>query len=202
MKFKRLESHNIFPKLFIASFAFLSLASNPTLSLEINTLKDKNTNNYISNYIAEKKVSKKKAQKAKTIKNIVEGCKKNIELADLVANPEFWVGKEVCIQGNFSSFSALALDYPPALRERKNYISLTLLRPKTSIPLGELKIAMKIKEAQNHEVLPKISKGDVVEIKGKAFSAALGEPWVDVIQIKVIKDANSKDGDELNFLGN
>ncbi|MDX1920879.1 MAG: hypothetical protein SFU25_09130 [Candidatus Caenarcaniphilales bacterium] len=137
--------------------------------------------------------------KAETIKNEVKNCTTEVSIKELVANPEAWVNKEVCFTGTFNSFSALALDYPPALRERKNYISLTLLRPKTKIPLGELKVAMKIDEAQKHELLPKITEGDEVKIKGKVFSAALGEPWLDVLQIQVTKGPNSEETEENPF---
>jgi lysyl-tRNA synthetase class II len=82
------------------------------------------------------------------------------------------------------------------MRERKKYISLTLLRPKTQIPLGELKLAIKINDAQRHEYLSKIAEGDTVKIKGKVFSAALGEPWVDINQIQVTKGPNSKKNEE------
>jgi hypothetical protein len=133
-----------------------------------------------------------------TIKNQVEGCKTDEGLEQIVARPENLIGKEICFSGVFSAFSALALDYPPALRERKKYISLTLFRPKTKIPLGELKLAMKIEDAQKHELLPKVTEGDTVRIKGKVFSAALGEPWVDVQQIQITKNPNNKDDNSAN----
>ncbi len=132
------------------------------------------------------------------IKNIIPNCSAQATLADIVKNPDNWLNKEICFNGIFSSFSGLALDYPPAMRERKKYISLVLLRPNTQIPLAELKLAMKIEEAQKHELLPKIAEGDSVKIKGKVFSTALGEPWVDILQIQVIKDPNSKNNNSTN----
>ena len=138
----------------------------------------------------------KKADELPPIKNIVTECKTELTLSQLIAEPEKWLDKEICFSGSFDSFSGLALDYPPAMRERKKYISLTLLRPKTQIPLGELKLAIKINDAQRHEYLSKIAEGDTVKIKGKVFSAALGEPWVDINQIQVTKGPNSKKNEE------
>lgn len=141
--------------------------------------------------------AEKKEEVAKPIKNEVTACSKEITVQELVSKPESVLNKEVCFSGTFNSFSALALDYPPAMRERKRYISLTLLRPSTNIPLGELKLALKIDDAQKHEALAKIAEGDLVKIKGKVFSTALGEPWVDILQIQVTKGPNSKDGTSL-----
>ncbi len=139
-------------------------------------------------------ISKPEAKKAiKKIKNEVIGCSNNISLQELVAAPDNWLNKEICIDGIFSSFSALALDYPPAMRERRKYVSLTLFRPNTQIPLGELKLAMTLDTAQHHEALTKIAENDLVKIKGKVFSSALGEPWMDVNQIQITKAANNKE---------
>lgn len=146
----------------------------------------------------EAKLESKSEKTATVIKNEVQGCKSEQSLESLVARPEEWIGKEVCFKGTFSSFSVLALDYPPALRERKKYVSLTLFRPNTKIPLGELKLAMKIEDAQKHELLPKVAEGDFVKIKGKVFSAALGEPWIDISQIQVTKNPNNKEDSVAN----
>jgi hypothetical protein len=142
--------------------------------------------------VKDAKAQTKPPEEPKIIKNIVQQCDKETPTSDIVAKPEAYVNKEVCFQGVFSSFSALALDYPQAMRERKKYISLTHFRPSTNIPLGELKLAMPIEAAQKHEALPKMAEGDSVKIKGKVFNASLGEPWVDVVQIQVTKAPNSK----------
>ncbi|MDX1918985.1 MAG: hypothetical protein SFT81_07615 [Candidatus Caenarcaniphilales bacterium] len=126
-------------------------------------------------------------------KNQITGCQNEISLAQLVGKPDEWLSKDVCFKGTFNSFSALALDYPPALRPQKDFISLTLLRPDTEIPLSELKLAINLEGAQKHEKLPKIAPGDLIAIHGKVFSSALGEPWVDIEQIEVTKIASSKD---------
>ena len=131
-----------------------------------------------------------KVEKSK-IPNIVENCTQTITTADLIAKPSTWLEEEICFEGIFHSFSALALDYPPALRSHQKYISLTLLRPNTRIPLSELKLVIKIKQAQKHSLLSKAVEGDLVKIKGIVFADALGEPWVDIQQIK-IKQLNHK----------
>jgi hypothetical protein len=134
-----------------------------------------------------------KKEVKKIIKNEVIGCSNSISLKELVSEPEKWLNKEICIDGVFSSFSALALDYPPAMRERRKYVSLTLFRSNTQIPLGELKLAMSLDTAQHHEALTKIAENDLVKIKGKVFSVALGEPWMDINQIQIVKKSDNKD---------
>ncbi len=115
-------------------------------------------------------------------------CNENADqLRGLVASPSQYLNKEVCIAGDFDSFSStLALDYSPAQREGKDFLSLVIARPKTKIPLSELKLAVRIKDAQKHLALAKIQEGDRIFLKGIVFSAALGEAWVDVSELKVI----------------
>jgi hypothetical protein len=197
----------IFFTLGLLSFSLFALSS----PVEAAKAKIKNKSKSIKNSAKPAPVKKiivpvvtskpKEAPKKEPIKNEIGSCATEISIKDLVANPEQWLNKEVCFSGTFSAFSALALDYPPAMRERKNYISLTLLRPKTQVPLGELKIAMRVEEAQRHELLPKVTEGDELKIKGKVFSTALGEPWIDVLQVKVTKNSVSEnvDGNEENL---
>ncbi len=139
-----------------------------------------------------KEVKKVESKTEEKIKNEVKDCKTKVELFSLVKESNKWLNKEVCFEGEFTSFSDLALDYPKALRKHNEYISFLILRPKTEIPLSELKLAMKIKDVQNHESFTKIKEGDLVKIKGKVFSTALNEPWVDIIQIEVIPNKNAK----------
>lgn len=179
-------------------FSFLALLSlSSGLSFAASKTKNKKTIP-AKKSVSASKVSVQEKEKKETIKNIISSCNTQITLAQIIGEPEAWLNKEICFSGTFSSFSGLALDYPPAMRERKKYISLTLFRPNTEIPLGELKLAMKIEEAQKHELLPKVSEGDAVKIKGKVFSTALGEPWIDVLQIQITKDPNSKNNSSSN----
>ena len=42
------------------------------------------------------------------------------------------------------------------------------------------------------EKLTDIEAGDSIMIKGKVFSAALGDPWMDIIEIKVLTPKNKE----------
>ena len=177
-----------FSLLFIAFFSTTCVLSH--LPCEAGQTKNKNTK-----ATSAKKNTKKKAKAEKKeipvdpTKNEVKGCSesKTVSVKDLVKDPERWLNQEICFTGKFSSFTNLALDYPKAMRSHNKYISLTLYRPSTEIPLGELKLAMDIETAQKHEGILKIEKGDTVNIKGNVFGMALGEPWIDIIQIKITK---------------
>jgi len=118
------------------------------------------------------------------------GCINNVTPADLIASPKKWLNKDVCFEGKFSSLSNLALNYPPALRKSDEYISLIIFRPKTTIPLGELKMNMKIADIRKDSSTANLQKGDLIRVRGKVFSAALGEPWIDITQLSV--KANKK----------
>lgn len=115
-----------------------------------------------------------------------------VSLGNLLNSPQSYIGKKIKFQGEFSSFTTLALDYKPALRDSKEYISITIFRPETSIPLSELKMAYPVKEAKENEVVKSLEKGDLLEIYGEVFSAALDEPWLDIHLLKKIKSAKPK----------
>jgi hypothetical protein len=130
---------------------------------------------------------------------MVSGCQYEAELSELVIDPTAWVGKDICFEGRFSSFSTLALDYPPAMRSRTEYISITLQRPGTDIPLGEVKLAMDLEDVQNHAELSKAKTGDPLRMRGKVFSDALAEPWIELDQVQVFhthEGFQSAEGDE------
>ena len=105
---------------------------------------------------------------------------------DLVAKPSFYVNKNIIITAKFDKFVTLGLDYKPAFRSSEDYISFLIQRPDVSshnIPLSELKIFLKRKEA---EKFIELNSGDEIEIKGKVFSDALTDAWVEVVNLKVI----------------
>ena len=115
---------------------------------------------------------------------------------DIVANPSKYLRKNVRIKGKFDKFSTLGLDYPPAMRSSENYISFLIQRPDVTnhnIPLSELKIFLKKEVAEKHIDL---DAGDEVMFSGKIFSTALGDPWMDVDEFKVLnkqkKDNNQQ----------
>lgn len=107
-------------------------------------------------------------------------------LVDLVSEPAKFLGKKIVLEGEFYSFSTLALDYEPAMRSSKDYIGLVLARPdQTEIPLVELKIASSLKYFKDKNI--NLEHGHKLAIKGKVYAVALGEPWVDVEEISLLE---------------
>jgi len=114
----------------------------------------------------------------------------------LVANPQSYLNKKIKMIALFDKFSTIGLDYPPVKRSSKDYISFLIKRPDVenknqTIPLSELKFIIKRDKA---EKLIDLESGDKIEIKGTVFSTALGDPWVDVDEVKMLepKPAKSK----------
>ncbi|HEY9870340.1 MAG TPA: hypothetical protein V6D08_14340 [Candidatus Obscuribacterales bacterium] len=105
---------------------------------------------------------------------------------DLVNKPQDYLGKNVKFNANFFAFSNLALDYRPAFRSSKTHLSFLVLRPKSHIPLSELKLAMMIPKEKDPEstLLATLKDGDQLELVGKVFSSALDDPWVEVFKLK------------------
>ncbi|MDH4379911.1 MAG: hypothetical protein QE263_08405 [Vampirovibrionales bacterium] len=112
---------------------------------------------------------------------------------DLVKSPDTYLNKTVLMDATFNSFGTLGLDYKKALRDGNKYLSVIILRPDVdhhTIPLSELKLFVARK---NSEPLMDLETGDEVRIKGIVFSAALGDPWVDVDTITVLHKAPNKE---------
>jgi hypothetical protein len=107
---------------------------------------------------------------------------------ELVDKPQDYLNKNVKFTGKFFAFSSLALDYKPALRSSKTYLSFLILRSQSHVPLSELKLALLIPKEKDPEnaLISVLKDGDTIELSGKEFSTALGEPWVDVHHIKKI----------------
>lgn len=110
------------------------------------------------------------------------------KIKDLLVSPKAYKGKRVKLMGDFYSYSSLPLDYPPAMREAKNYIGIVLARPDMKqVPLVELKLAFKLETFKNIEDQLNLEQGDTIKISGRVYEVALGEPWVDVASIEVVK---------------
>lgn len=112
---------------------------------------------------------------------------------DIVANPTKYLNKKVKMQAKFDKFSTLGLDYKKALRESKDYIGILIQRddvPDHNIPLSEMKLFLKKELAEKHIDL---DTGDRIEITAKVFSTALGDPWLDVENLTVIKKAKKEE---------
>lgn len=124
---------------------------------------------------------------------------KTIDPVSLVNDPQSYLNNQVKISATFDKFTSLGLDYPPAKRDSKSYIAFLIKRPDVpaqyNIPLSELKILMKREKA---EKFIDLESGDQIEVYGKVFSTALGDPWVEVDSIKVLKAKNPKLMEKLN----
>lgn len=108
---------------------------------------------------------------------------------DVVASPEKYLNKEIYMNATFDKFSILGLDYKPALRENANYIGFLIQRDDVvdhDVPLSEMKLFLKRDYA---EKFVDLETGDKIQIKGKVFSNALSDPWIDVDEIVVTKKA-------------
>lgn len=114
-------------------------------------------------------------------------------LGALLDKPQGFVGSKIKFRGKFSSFTTLALDYEPALRKSKDYISICIFRPDSKVPLSELKLAFPVKEAKDDPVVRELEEGDLLEIYGEVFSAALDEPWVDIVSLKKLSSSLKED---------
>ena len=112
---------------------------------------------------------------------------------DVVANPYRYLRRNIKIKAKFDKFSTLGLDYKPAFKSSEEYISFLIKRDDTSydIPLSELKLFIKRDEA---EKFIDLKSNDEISITGTVFSDALGDAWVDVKSLKIIKKAPEKDG--------
>ena len=106
----------------------------------------------------------------------------------IVNSPSTYLNKSVIIEAKFDKFSTLGLDYKPAMRSSENYISFLIKRDDTSfnIPLSEMKLFLKRDMA---EKFIDLKTNDEIEIKGTVFSDALGDTWIDVKELKIIKKA-------------
>ncbi|MFH0702227.1 MAG: hypothetical protein V2B14_01645 [bacterium] len=128
---------------------------------------------------------------------------KKVDPLELVANPQTFLNDKIDITATFDKFSTLGLDYKPAFRDSKKYISFLLKRPDITtkdytIPLSELKLIISREKA---EKLTDLESGDQIDLTGEVFSNALNDPWVDVEEVKILnpkpKTATDKKNKEL-----
>lgn len=140
----------------------------------------------------DKEKTEKKAE-TKTPEVILENVQ-SVNIDDLVKSPSDYLGKNVKFGAKFYAFSNLALDYKPALKSSKTHLSFVVLSSKSHVPLSELKLAMMIPKDKDPEtqLLASLKDGDQIECIGKVFSAAIGDPWVEVFKVKKIGGADPK----------
>lgn len=106
----------------------------------------------------------------------------------IVNSPSTYLNKNIIMKAKFDKFSTLGLDYKPAFKSSDEYISFLVKRDDTShdIPLSEMKLFLKREMA---EKFIDLKTNDEIEIKGKVFSDALGDAWIDVSQLTILKKA-------------
>lgn len=121
------------------------------------------------------------------IENIV-----NVSPETLVDHPAEYLNKNIRFSALFYGYNSLATDYKPAMRSAKDYVSFSVLREHSKVPLSELKLAVKNPKEEKDPLtalMLKLKEKDEIEVIGKVFNTALDEPWVDVLKLKVIKAA-------------
>jgi len=111
----------------------------------------------------------------------------------VVASPSTYLNKTITMNARFDKFSTLGLDYKSAFKSSEDYISFLIKRDDTTynIPLSEMKLFIKRDEAEKHIDL---KTDDEIQIVGTVFSDALGDTWIDVSNLTLIKKAPKKDG--------
>lgn len=117
---------------------------------------------------------------------------KDTPALSIVNSPKEYLGKVVTINAKFDKFSTLGLDYKPAFKSSEEYISFLIKRDDTTydIPLSEMKLFLKREEAEKHIDL---KVNDEIQITGTVFSDALGDAWIDVSNLTLIKKAPEKE---------
>lgn len=127
-------------------------------------------------------VNKPVSQQVQTAKGLY------VKPLTVVNSPSTYLNKSVIMEAKFDKFSTLGLDYKPAMKSSEHYISFLIKRDDTNfnIPLSEMKLFLKRSTA---EKFIDLKTNDEIEIKGTVFSDALGDAWVDVNEIKILKKA-------------
>ena len=127
---------------------------------------------------------------ATVVLDAAKGC---VTPMSIVNSPKLYLNKQVTMIAKFDKFSTLGLDYKPAFRSSENYISFLIKRDDTKydIPLSEMKLFLRRSLAEKNIDL---KTNDQVKIVGTVFSDALGDAWIDVSELTVVKKAPEKDG--------
>ena len=111
----------------------------------------------------------------------------------VVDAPQKYLNKTIVMKATFDKFSTLGLDYKKATRSSADYIGFLIQRDDVvdhNVPLSEMKLFVKRDYA---EKFIELDTGDKIEITGKVFSNALGDPWVDVSKITILQKKPSSD---------
>ena len=111
---------------------------------------------------------------------------------DVDNHPNNYLNKKIKMNATFDKFSTLGLDYKPAFRNSKEYISFLIRRNDVVdhvVPLSEMKLFLKRDIA---EKFIDLESGDKIEVYGRVFSSALGDPWIEVEHLKITQKMPSK----------
>ena len=119
---------------------------------------------------------------------VVQDTAIEVKPLSVVSSPKAYLNKTIKMNAKFDKFSTLGLDYKPAFKSSDDYISFLIKRDDTSydIPLSEMKLFLKREDA---EKFIDLKTNDEISITGVMFSDALGDAWVDVKNLTVIKKA-------------
>lgn len=118
---------------------------------------------------------------------------KPVSSIELVNTPDQYLNQKVKMTATFDKFSTIGLDYKPALKDSKKFISFLIRRQDVAdhdIPLSELKLIILRDKA---EKLTDLENGDKIEFTGQVFSNALNDPWVEVDNIKILTQKTKKE---------
>jgi len=109
-----------------------------------------------------------------------------------------YLNKNVKFTAPFFAFSNLALDYKPAFRSSRTYLSFLILRPNSKTPFSEIKLDMLVPKEKDPltKMLGTLREGDIIEITGHVFACPLDEPWLDVLRLKRIASTKSSESAE------
>lgn len=138
-------------------------------------------------YISAETLTETKTQSVQRVDDAIV-----VSSLDVVNNPQKYLNKTIIMKATFDKFSTLGLDYKPAMRSSENYIGILIKRDDIidhTVPLSEMKIFLKRDLAEKNITL---ETDDKIQLTGNVFSTALGDPWVDVTSIKVLKKAVKK----------
>ena len=111
----------------------------------------------------------------------------SVNSLDVVRSPQKYLNKTITMNSTFDKFSTLGLDYKPAMRSSEKYIGILIKRDDVidhTIPLSEMKLFLKRDLAEKNINL---ESDDKIQITGKIFSTALGDPWIDITDIKILQ---------------
>lgn len=115
---------------------------------------------------------------------------------NVVAAPQKYLNKTVIMKATFDKFSTLGLDYKKAMRSSSDYIGFLIQRDDVvdhNVPLSEMKLFIKRDYA---EKFIELDTGDKIQITGKVFSNALGDPWIDINKITILQKKANPDKDK------